>query len=474
MTSHPSKPKLRWQFGQFSLRWLFSACTGAGTIDESGAFKASTNVGVFEDGITARASFKGTSGTGIAKVTVKPDLLDHIELSSPLLILGAGEQQQLSVTARDKYENITMDVGVSWAVKAGGGNVDGLGLFTAGSEIDTFNDTVEVKVTQGQTYRQATATVLVKPQSLSGLSAATATLAPSLDLTALSVNWRPTLLPLSSAVPSQVFAAPDPGTGNVLFGSIRFGETTMVPVAIHVIGDQYCRVYLDRNQNGSLTEDPTFPCVGTTTITTEVAYITGPKFYTFKFYGGFQDPPQFRYYRGGAWVGTIDLKGLRKIALLDDNANGQFNDFATDYMVIDVNGDGSLDGSSGGEELYRLNQVFTIGGEDFKVTTVSADGNSVTIGSSDLGVLSGSVQSLSTAEGIPNANVVVQRGSVTIREIIADVNGNFALNVLEGDYDLSISAWGYRTRTSKASIIPGTVWRSVFVVRRLKDVELQP
>ncbi|MEE9324394.1 MAG: hypothetical protein V3U90_02390 [Dehalococcoidia bacterium] len=279
--------------------------TDEGTISETGSFQASTKAGVFEEGVTAAASFKGVIRTGRATVTVNPDPLDHIELTPLVLILDIEEQQQLAVGAFDKYNNVTEEVAVSWAVLTGGGAIDTESRFIAGSEPGTFNDAVQVTVTQDQITERATATVLVKPEPLPPYSA-TAKLA-RIDLETAPLA-RPRSISISAEVPSEVTTAPESVEGKIFFGRLTFGESTVIPVAIDAISDQEARVFLDVNQNGDLTDDATFLwCYGsecptlTTRVAIQVAYSTGSKLYRFGFCVASRDPP---------WVFPLGWGGL--------------------------------------------------------------------------------------------------------------------------------------------------------------------
>ncbi len=144
--------------------------------------------------------------------------------------------------------------------------------------------------------------------------------------------------------------------------------------------------------------------------------------------------------------------------LVDGNLNGLFDDVArvsylTDYVVVDLNGDGRLETCIGCDETFLLNQVFSVGGEPFKVGSVSPDGELVTVQRGKWGVLTGTVESFSAGLPIAGAHIVIEGEHGVAGEVVTDANGNFAISLLEGGgdvYRLTVGAWGYRNRTSRS------------------------
>ena len=134
----------------------WSIAAGGGTIDAStGLFTAGTTAGTFTNTVTA------TSGavSATASVTVTPGALATIAITPSPATLAVHATQQFTVTGKDANNNTVPVPSPSWQVFAGGGTIDGNGLFTAGSTTGTFTNTIGV--TSGSIA--AVATVIVTP-----------------------------------------------------------------------------------------------------------------------------------------------------------------------------------------------------------------------------------------------------------------------------------------------------------------------
>ncbi len=86
---------------------------------------------------------------------------------------------------------------------------------------------------------------------------------------------------------------------------------------------------------------------------------------------------------GGAPRAGILKLGDRKVkvALLDANLNGYYNDegYEGDVLAVDVDGDGVLHAERDGHERFRLEEPFTVGKRSYKVSNVSPDGFLLTV-----------------------------------------------------------------------------------------------
>lgn len=92
--------------------------------------------------------------------------LDHVVISPTTANITSGHTQQFTAVAQDSNNVTIPDLSFTWAVVAGGGTIDGNGLFTAGSADGTFVNTVNVTATQGGITKSAFATVIVTAQIL--------------------------------------------------------------------------------------------------------------------------------------------------------------------------------------------------------------------------------------------------------------------------------------------------------------------
>jgi hypothetical protein len=155
-----------------SITPTWSVAAGGGTIDAStGLFTAGTTAGTFTNTVTA------TSGAiaGTASVTVTPGALASITITPSPATLAVHATQQFTVTGKDANNNVVPVPSPAWQVFAGGGTIDGNGLFTAGGTIGTFTNTIGV--TSGSLAALATVTVTAGPVATITVLPADATVA---------------------------------------------------------------------------------------------------------------------------------------------------------------------------------------------------------------------------------------------------------------------------------------------------------
>jgi subtilisin family serine protease len=131
----------------------WSVVAGGGTIDGNGLFTAGTVAGTYTN--TVAASSGGVTGT--ATVTVTPGPVASVVVTPNPATVGAGTQQRFTATAKDAFNNI-VNITPTWSVVAGGGTIDGNGLFTAGGVLGTYTNTVSAST--GGVTGTATVTVI--------------------------------------------------------------------------------------------------------------------------------------------------------------------------------------------------------------------------------------------------------------------------------------------------------------------------
>jgi hypothetical protein len=153
---------------------------GGGTVDQGGIFTAGNTPGTYTN--TVQASSNTIRGTATVIVTVGP--LASISVTPNPDTLTSGAKQQFIATGKDAGGN-TVVMAPTWSVVAGGGTIDGGGLFTAGTTLGTYANTV--KATSGTI--SGTATVVVKVGPLATITVtptpATMTLSATQQFTAV-------------------------------------------------------------------------------------------------------------------------------------------------------------------------------------------------------------------------------------------------------------------------------------------------
>ena len=116
---------------------VWSVAAGGGAINSSGVFTAGTVPGTFAN--TIKATIGSISGTATAIVTVGPAAT--VTVTPTPVTLGTGASQQFTAVVKDAGGN-TLSTAPTWTVVAGGGSINGTGLFTAGTVAASFPNTV--------------------------------------------------------------------------------------------------------------------------------------------------------------------------------------------------------------------------------------------------------------------------------------------------------------------------------------------
>ena len=95
-------------------------------------------------------------------------------------------------------------------------------------------------------------------------------------------------------------------------------------------------------------------------------------------------PTVIVYFRDNYMAGQIELGGATyKMAIIDENSDGLFDDLHHDQLLIDIDQDGKLLASQDSHERYWLDAPFNIHGTVYQATSVSADGSQIVIDKSD-------------------------------------------------------------------------------------------
>lgn len=104
-------------------------------------------------------------GVGLSQVIPAmadaPGPLDRVQIVPATSTLAPGAIQQFTAQGYDSSNAAVPNVNYFWMVTAGGGTISTAGLFTAGSVLNTYTNTVQVVAVQGNLVKLANATVTV-------------------------------------------------------------------------------------------------------------------------------------------------------------------------------------------------------------------------------------------------------------------------------------------------------------------------
>lgn len=145
-----------------SVEWR--STSDAGAIDGNGGFVADTKAGIFTEAVSVIAIQGEVVLQAIASVIIKPNPLDHIEISPAKVFLDIGAMQSFSVKAFDQYQNEIQDIDLTWNTAIG--NVNGNGRFIASTKAGTFANAVLATASHNSITKAATATVTIYPDPL--------------------------------------------------------------------------------------------------------------------------------------------------------------------------------------------------------------------------------------------------------------------------------------------------------------------
>ena len=142
----------------------------AGSTTSSGLLTGGEVARSFSGVVEAVATQGDLTGAATGSVTITPGPLEQVVVAPDPVEIGMEMTQQFVAVGADRFGNWISGLDFTWSVVAGGGTVDASGVFTAGTEPDTYSDTVEATTTQGDITRSATASVTVEPDRISFIS----------------------------------------------------------------------------------------------------------------------------------------------------------------------------------------------------------------------------------------------------------------------------------------------------------------
>ena len=144
----------------------FSSVEHAGQVDINGLFTAGSRAGSYERGVEVEATLAGVTQTATISVIVQPGPLDHVIIDPALVTIQVTEDQQFTATALDRFNNPIFGLTLIFSSDEQAGKVTATGVFTAGTEARSYQNSVEVAVSQGSVKSDAAATVIVEPGPL--------------------------------------------------------------------------------------------------------------------------------------------------------------------------------------------------------------------------------------------------------------------------------------------------------------------
>jgi thiol-disulfide isomerase/thioredoxin len=218
--------------------------------------------------------------------------------------------------------------------------------------------------------------------------------------------YYPIRLELNSTKPDGVTKLPE-GLKAPLYGTIKIGpqeSPNKATVLLDEPSDGPARLWIDRNANGDLTDDPPVKWeerksqTGATTTwggnaAVETAYGTEKRTLGLSLYRFDKNDPKraalrntLLYYRTYGFAGKIALGGKSYAAVLtDDGATGDFRGSTATTgprvnLLLDLNGDGAFDSKV---ERFDVRQPFNVNGATYEITGLTASGGTFAVAPSD-------------------------------------------------------------------------------------------
>jgi len=234
-----------------------------------------------------------------------------------------------------------------------------------------------------------------KPETPAPGPSATFKLQPQQGVMGKLVSYyRPVRVMLSAKPEEKLTKEPQYNSKEPLYGTLQVGDgpDNHITLVVDEAEGKPPRVYLDRNNDQDLTNDgpgewsrDAGDILALSDVVIDVPYKTGKVPYTFQFYR-FKNRlhDAVLCYRDADREGEITSDGKTyKIAVLDENADGRFDDLDADTMLIDLNQDGRLEGDPDSAEFYSLAEPFNVHGKVWQAASLSPDGTELVLRPSD-------------------------------------------------------------------------------------------
>lgn len=207
---------------------------------------------------------------------------------------------------------------------------------------------------------------------------------------ALVTYYRPLRIELGARPAETLKAEPKYQSNKPLYGVLNAGDgkDSQITVVVDEIDEEQSRIYVDLNNDEDLTNDGDGKWTSSSSTNhrlskalVQLDYGSGEQPYTFNFY---RFKTRLRehvfFYRDSYRAGELTIGDQRyQIAILDDNADGRFDDLANGALIVDLNQDGKLAGGSASAEHHKLGEPFNIHGAQLEIASLSADGLNLTL-----------------------------------------------------------------------------------------------
>ena len=145
------------------LIYAFRSDASVGRVDGRGRFVAGTKVGAYENAVTVEVTQGSVTRAATVNVIIGPGPLDHVIIEPAAPVVEVTEEQQLTATALDQFDNPVPGLNYTFQSDREAGRVDTEGRFTAGTRAGTYEGAVTVEVAQGSVTRMATSEVIIEP-----------------------------------------------------------------------------------------------------------------------------------------------------------------------------------------------------------------------------------------------------------------------------------------------------------------------
>jgi large repetitive protein len=145
------------------LTYSWAVVAGGGSINGTGSFIAGNITGPFPNTVQVIAVQDSITKTAYASVAIVAALgpLDHVVISPANANIQVGGTQQFTAQGQDSNNVTIPELTYSWAVVAGGGSINGTGVFLAGNIPGPFPNTVQVIAVQDSITKTAYASVVI-------------------------------------------------------------------------------------------------------------------------------------------------------------------------------------------------------------------------------------------------------------------------------------------------------------------------
>ena len=197
--------------------------------------------------------------------------------------------------------------------------------------------------------------------------------------------YSPQRLQLSRWPQEALKALPELQSKKPLYGVLEVGTgpDRKITVLLDEKEGEEPRIYVDLNNDENLTNDglgqwsrDSGSTLGLSVVSIQVDYASGPLPYHFDFYRFTDRLRDFLlYYRNAGRQGEAELDGeTYQVMVIDENADGQFDDLANGTLLVDLNQNGKLEGNSDSAEHYEIRNPFNVRGKVWEVVSVSPEG----------------------------------------------------------------------------------------------------